>query len=89
VVVESKKEATEILKHSNLQQRVTFMPIQETMGKELPREIVAQIEKLTNGKARLAIDLLEYDKKFARIMQSIFGSTFICEDNETAKRISN
>jgi chromosome segregation ATPase len=69
VVVESSKEAKEILKGSELQQRVTFMPLRDIVCKEIPREIISKIEELTQGKAKLAIDLIQFDPKFTKIMQ--------------------
>jgi len=33
--------------------------------------------------------LIQFDQKFEKIMQQIFGSIFICEDNETAKKLSS
>jgi structural maintenance of chromosome 2 len=73
VVVESANEAKQILKGSELQQRVTFMPLKDIVSKEVPREIIAKIEELTQGRAKLAIDLLQFDPKFTKIMQQIFG----------------
>lgn len=45
------------------------MPLKEIVSKEVPRDIISKIEELTNGKARLAIDLIEFDPKFTKIMQ--------------------
>lgn len=88
VVVDSANEAKHILKGSDLQQRVTFMPLKDIISKEVPRDIISKIEELTQGRAKLAIDLIDFDPKFTKVMQQIFGQTFVCEDNETAKKIS-
>ena len=44
---------------------------------------------MTDGRARLALDLIEYDKKYEAAMQLAFGQIFICDDQETARRISS
>ena len=35
----------------------------------------------------MAIDLIDFDPKYAPVMKQVFGSTFVCEDNEIAKKI--
>jgi hypothetical protein len=44
------------------------MPLKDIVSKEVPREIIAKIEELTQGRAKLAIDLLQFDPKFTKIM---------------------
>ena len=73
VVVESSNEAKQMLKGSELQQRVTFMPLRDIVSKEIPRDLIQKIEEVTQGKAKLAIDLIQFDPKFSKIMQQIFG----------------
>lgn len=34
------------------------------------------------------MELVEFDPKFTKVMQFVFGSTFITEDNQIAKQIS-
>lgn len=73
VVVESSNEAKQMLKGSELQQRVTFMPLRDIVSKEIPRDLINKIEEMTQGKAKLAIDLIQFNPKFTKIMQQIFG----------------
>lgn len=65
------------------------MPLQEIKSQEVPRDIISKLEELTQGKAKLAIDLIKFDPKFKNIMHQIFGQVFICEDAETARKISS
>ena len=62
-----------VLKGSELQQRVTFMPLRDIVSKEIPRDLILKIEEITQGRAKLAIDLIQFDPKFTKIMQQIFG----------------
>ena len=45
-------------------------------------------ERLSRGKARLAISLIGHPQEVANAMFYVFGGTFICEDAETAKLIT-
>ena len=55
----------------------------------IPREKVSEIESVSGGKARLAIDLISYDERVEVAMQQVFGRMFICDDQQTAKKISS
>ena len=46
-----------------------------------------KIEELTSGKAKLAIDLIEYDPKFEAAMRQVFGYAWVCADQESAKNV--
>ena len=41
-----------------------------------------------NGRGWLAIDLISYPPEVEKAMQFVFGSTYICEDAETAKAVT-
>jgi chromosome segregation ATPase len=43
---------------------------------------------MSEGRARLAIELIDFDPKFTKVMEFYFGSTFITEDSQVAKIIS-
>ena len=55
--------------------------------RNVDQNLKKQIEELTGGAARLALDLLNYDPKYEPAMRQVFGSTFVCDDSETAKKI--
>lgn len=44
--------------------------------------------QLSEGRARIAIELIEFDPKFLKVMQFVFGNTFVTDDSQTAKIIS-
>ena len=37
---------------------------------------------MTNGGAKLAIDLVTFDAKYEKAMQFCFGSAFVCDNAE-------
>lgn len=51
------------------------------------QKIVAA-ERLSGGKARLAISLVGYSREVVNAMLYLFGGTFVCEDAATAKLIT-
>ena len=52
-------------------------------------QVVARAQSLAPGKiVELAISLIGYEDEIAKAMEWVFGSTFICEDSETAKRVT-
>ena len=65
------------------------MPLSKIDCKPVPRDVVEKIERLSGGKARLAVDLIDFEAKLEPAMQMIFGRYFVCDDRETAKKIIN
>ena len=51
-------------------------------------DTVEYYHQVSEGRARIAIELVEFDPKFTRVMQFYFGNTFITEDSKVAKMIS-
>lgn len=50
--------------------------------------LVQHYHQMSEGRARIAIELIDFDPKYTQVMQFVFGSTFITEDNDIAKQIS-
>ena len=87
VVVANDKVAGDILKAKVLRERVTFMPLNKMQFRKLDLNVVKQIHELTDGGARPAIDLIDFDPIYEPVMRQIFGTTFVCDDQESAKKI--
>lgn len=43
---------------------------------------------MTEGKAVPAIELIEYDQKYEKVMQMVFGSVYVAENEECAKKVA-
>lgn len=37
--------------------------------------------------AKPALELVEFEPQFAKVMVYLFGSAFVCDDSETAKKL--
>jgi len=89
VLVESKDIASQLLKSlGNSSERITFVPLREIDTNNcVNKEHIAHIDRLTEGGAKLAIDLIDYDPKFEKAMMFFFGNTFVCDTTEIALRV--
>lgn len=69
VVVDNKNVAKDFFSSGSLRQRVTFMPLNQISYKRLERAKINHIMQVTSNKARLALDLIEYDPRVEAAMQ--------------------
>ena len=46
------------------------------------------VEQQTRGRAKLALNLIEFDPRAERSMRHLFGGTFVCEDSNVAKQVA-
>jgi structural maintenance of chromosome 2 len=49
---------------------------------------IGAAQKIAHGKVDLALNLIGYDDEVTAAMDFVFGSTFICDDADTAKRVT-
>ncbi|KAI9302946.1 RecF/RecN/SMC [Cunninghamella echinulata] len=88
VVVEDEVTGAQLLDRGRLRRRCTLIPLNKIQGQHIPRDKIDRAKKLAPGKVDLAISLIGYDNEVERAMEWIFGSTFICKDAATAKKIT-
>jgi structural maintenance of chromosome 2 len=68
--------------------RVTIIPLNQISAFQASAEKIGAAKKLAPGKVDLALSLIGYDDEIAKAMEFIFGSTLVCEDTATAKRVT-
>jgi structural maintenance of chromosome 2 len=88
VVVDTEVTGSQLLQNGKLRKRVTIIPLNKISAFRAAAEKIGAAQNLAPGKVALALDLIGYDKDIARAMEYVFGSTLICEDAETAKRVT-
>lgn len=88
VVLSDHKIATALLSRNALQGAESFIPLDKIQYRVVDATDVKRVKNATGGKAELALNLIQYDERFKPAMAHIFGSTFVAEDQETAKKIS-
>ncbi|KAJ3192339.1 Structural maintenance of chromosomes protein 2 [Irineochytrium annulatum] len=88
VVVESEMTATLLLENGKLRKRVTFIPLNKISYHPLDEKRIASAKSLGKDNANLALDLIEYSPDVTPAMTFVFGHTFICNDQSTAKLLT-
>ncbi|MFT4304189.1 MAG: chromosome segregation protein SMC [Candidatus Woesearchaeota archaeon] len=87
IVVENEQIASECIKYlrSNKLGVATFLPLNKIKGVDKAEDI-RNLSKLKGVKG-FANELIEYDIKFKKIFEYVFGNTLVVENLETAKEI--
>lgn len=88
VVVDSAETGSQLLQHGKLRKRVTIIPLNKIAAFKASAEKIGAAQKLAPGKVDLALSLIGYDHEVSAAMDYVFGSTLVCEDAETAKRVT-
>lgn len=88
IVVDTEVTASLLLSRKCFDYGVIMIPNNKIVSKTIPQEKLKLIEQISNGEARLALDLISYDKKYAPAMQFVFGNTFVCSTSEIANKLA-
>ncbi|KAB8349829.1 hypothetical protein FH972_023842 [Carpinus fangiana] len=88
VVVDTAETGSQLLQNGKLKKRVTIVPLNKIAAFKASAEKVGAAQKLAPGKVNLALELVGYDKEVTAAMEYVFGSTLVCSDAETAKRVT-
>ena len=88
VVVDSAETGTQLLQNGKLKKRVTIIPLNKISAFRATAEKIGAAKKLAPGKVDIALSLIGYEDEVLKAMEYVFGSTLICEDAETAKRVT-
>ncbi|TBU44815.1 condensin complex subunit SMC2 [Dichomitus squalens] len=88
VVVESDEVGKQLLQNGRLKRRVTLIPLNRIESFRVSPAKIQAAERISGGKARLALSLIGYADEVANAMFYVFGGTFICDDAQTAKQIT-
>ena len=88
VVVDSAETGTQLLQNGKLRKRVTIIPLNKIAAFKASADKVVAAQKLAPGKVDLSLSLIGYEDEVAAAMEYVFGSTLVCEDAETAKKVT-
>ncbi|CAO2652942.1 Nn.00g023530.m01.CDS01 [Neocucurbitaria sp. VM-36] len=88
VVVDSAATGKQLLENGRLKKRVTIIPLNKIAAFKASAEKIGAAQKIAPGKVDLALSLVGYDEEVTAAMEYVFGSTLVCEDAETAKRVT-
>jgi structural maintenance of chromosome 2 len=88
VVVDTAETGTQLLQNGKLKKRVTIIPLNKISAFKASAEKVGAAQKIAPGKVDLALSLIGYDHEVSAAMDYVFGTTLICQDADTAKRVT-
>lgn len=88
VVVDSAETGTQLLQNGKLRKRVTIIPLNKISAFKASAEKIGAAQKIAPGKVDLALSLIGYEEEVSAAMDYVFGTTLICQDAETAKRVT-
>lgn len=88
VVVDTSETGTQLLQNGKLRKRVTIIPLNKISTFKASSEKIGAAKRLAPGKVDLALSLIGYDDEVSAAMEYVFGSTLVCEDADTAKRVT-
>lgn len=88
VVVDSAETGTLLLQKGKLRKRVTIIPLNKISAFKASAEKIGAAQNIAPGKVDLALSLIGYDEEIISAMNYVFGNTLICEDAETAKKVT-
>lgn len=88
VVVDTAETGTQLLQKGKLRKRVTIIPLNKISSFRASAEKIGAAQKIAPGKVDLALSLIGYDDEVTAAMNYVFGNTLICNDADTAKRVT-
>ncbi|KAL3470624.1 RecF/RecN/SMC [Aspergillus californicus] len=88
VVVDSSETGTQLLQKGKLRKRVTIIPLNKISAFRASAEKIGAAQNIAPGKVDLALSLIGYDDEITAAMNYVFGNTLICNDADTAKRVT-
>jgi structural maintenance of chromosome 2 len=88
VVVDSAATGKQLIQNGKLKKRVTIIPLNQVSAFKAAAAKVGAAQKIAPGKVNLALSLVGFDNEVTAAMEYVFGSTLVCEDAETAKRVT-
>jgi len=88
IVTDNERTASLLFSRKCFDSFVTTIPNNKIFSKGISPEVKRLIEEIAGGEARLAIDLIKFDKELESTMEFVFGSTYICNSTEIAKKLT-
>ena len=88
VVVDTAETGTQLLQNGKLRKRVTIIPLNKIAAFRASADKIGAAKSIAPGKVDLALSLIGYEDEVSAAMKYVFGSTLVCEDAETAKRVT-
>lgn len=71
-----------------MKRRVTIIPLDKISSRSLDHQVIDYAKQVAPGKVDLALNLIDFEDELHKAMEYIFGTTFICNDPNSAKAVT-
>ena len=88
VIVDNHKTASVLFQRKCFDYMVTLLPLDKVYSKPITQEKLEMVNKISNGGAILALDLIEYDEDLEPAMKFVFGNVLVCNTSQIAEEIA-
>ncbi|XP_015779303.1 PREDICTED: structural maintenance of chromosomes protein 2-like [Acropora digitifera] len=89
VVVDTEVTGKKLISNGKLKRRYTFIPLNKIAARTLSNDVVRRAESLVGkDNVHLALSLVGYDDEIRAAMAYVFGTTFVCDDMDNAKKVT-
>ena len=88
VVVDNEHTSSMLLQRKCFDHNVYLIPNNKIQGRLLDQRVMKVVQDIAGNEAKLAIELIKFDKEFTPTMNFIFGTTLICNSSEVAKKLA-
>lgn len=88
VVVDTDRTGSLLLDKGRLRKRITIVPLNKISSKVVRSEVLNEAKLQAPNKVELALNLVEYDGSVKKAIEYVFGNKLICDDPETAKKVT-
>ncbi|KAL4236668.1 Structural maintenance of chromosomes protein 2 [Mactra antiquata] len=89
VVVDTEQTGKKLLQKGDLTRRYTIIPLNKISARTIPNDVVKRAESLVGkDNVHTALSLIGYDRELEAAMQYVFGSSFVCNDMNSAKKVT-
>ncbi|XP_058973513.2 structural maintenance of chromosomes protein 2 [Pocillopora verrucosa] len=89
VVIDDEVTGKKLISNGKLKRRYTFIPLNKIASRTLSNDVVKRAESLVGkDNVNLALSLVGYDEEVKAAMAYVFGTTFVCNDMDNAKKVT-
>jgi len=88
IVTDNERTASILFSRRCFDTFVTTIPNSKIHGKEYSADVKKLVNELAGNEAKLAIELIKFEKDLSPAMHFVFGSTYVCNNTEVAKKLT-
>jgi len=88
IIVDTETTSSLLLSRRCFDYGVILIPNNKITEKAIPADKMRMIQDIAGNDAKLAIDLIKFDKEHLPAMQFVFGTTLVCATSEIARKLA-